>query len=144
MSDSTRQNPVTPAAEDTAPARSCVDNRLRNGTIGGNPTSAPRCGAKNRRGVPCMGAAMRGKKRCRHHGGRSTGPKTATGLARIVAAHSKHGAYGAEFGALLAQLRRIRAEAAALTAQHVAARRDAKARTTAVPVNDSRHEKDQS
>ena len=144
MSDPRGQDPVTPAAEDGAPARSCVGNRLRNGTIGGNPASAPRCGAKNRRGVPCMGATLRGKKRCKHHGGASTGPRSAAGLARIVAAHSKHGAYGAEFGALLAQLRRIRTEAAALTAQHVAARRDAKARTTAVPVNDSRPEKDQS
>ncbi len=135
MSDSTRQNPVTPAAEDGAPARSCVGNRLRNGTIGGNPASAPRCGAKNRRGVPCMGATLRGKKRCKHHGGASTGPRSAAGLARIVAARSKHGAYGAEFGALIAQLRRIRVDAALLTAQHIAAQRDAKACATAAPAN---------
>ncbi len=144
MSDSARQDPVAPAAEDAAPARSCVGNRLRNGTIGGNPASAPRCGAKNRRGVPCMGAAMRGKKRCRHHGGRSTGPKTAAGLARIVAARTTHGGYGAEFGALLARLRRIRAEAAALTAQHLAAQRGAKPRAAAMaPGNDNQHEVEQ-
>ncbi len=34
----------------------------------------PRCGAKTRRGTPCQSPAMRGKKRCRIHGGLSTGP----------------------------------------------------------------------
>ena len=32
-----------------------------------------RCGAKTRRGTPCLKAAIKGKKRCRNHGGRSTG-----------------------------------------------------------------------
>jgi hypothetical protein len=31
--------------------------------------SCPRCGAKTRRGSPCQSPAMRGKKRCRLHGG---------------------------------------------------------------------------
>ena len=35
---------------------------------------APRCGATNRRGEPCQSPAIRGKTRCRLHGGRSTGP----------------------------------------------------------------------
>lgn len=35
--------------------------------------NAPRCGAKNRQGNPCQLPAMRGKKRCRLHGGKSTG-----------------------------------------------------------------------
>lgn len=30
---------------------------------------APRCGAKTRRGHPCRAPAIRGKKRCRKHGG---------------------------------------------------------------------------
>lgn len=34
---------------------------------------APRCGAKNRQGKPCQSPAMRSKKRCRLHGGLSTG-----------------------------------------------------------------------
>ena len=34
---------------------------------------------------------MKGKKRCKFHGGSSTGPKTAEGKARIAAAHWKHG-----------------------------------------------------
>jgi hypothetical protein len=34
--------------------------------------------------------------RCRMHGGRSTGPRTAEGLARLTAAHTVHGCHGAE------------------------------------------------
>lgn len=30
---------------------------------------SPRCGAKTRRGTPCQAPAVRGKKRCRMHGG---------------------------------------------------------------------------
>jgi hypothetical protein len=35
---------------------------------------APKCGAKTRKGTPCQSPAIRGKKRCRMHGGRSPGP----------------------------------------------------------------------
>lgn len=35
--------------------------------------AAPRCGAKNRAGGACQGPAMRGRKRCRLHGGLSPG-----------------------------------------------------------------------
>jgi hypothetical protein len=31
--------------------------------------SSPRCGAKTRSGEPCMAPSVRGKKRCRMHGG---------------------------------------------------------------------------
>ena len=31
--------------------------------------SSPRCGAKTRSGKPCLAPAVRGKKRCRMHGG---------------------------------------------------------------------------
>jgi hypothetical protein len=34
---------------------------------------ATRCGAKTRQGHPCKAPAVRGKARCRMHGGRSTG-----------------------------------------------------------------------
>jgi hypothetical protein len=34
---------------------------------------APRCGAKNRAGMPCQSPAMKDRKRCRIHGGASTG-----------------------------------------------------------------------
>ena len=30
---------------------------------------SPRCGAKTRRGTPCLSPAVKGKKRCRMHGG---------------------------------------------------------------------------
>ena len=34
---------------------------------------------------------MKGKARCRNHGGKSTGAKTAEGLAKLSALHWKHG-----------------------------------------------------
>lgn len=46
----------------------------------------PACGAKNRKGQPCANKAMSGRRRCRFHGGLSTGPKTPAGRARIAAA----------------------------------------------------------
>jgi glucans biosynthesis protein len=36
--------------------------------------AAPRCLARTRRGTPCQLPAIRGRKRCKLHGGRSTGP----------------------------------------------------------------------
>jgi len=38
----------------------------------------PRCGARTRQGRPCRMAVVElGKRRCKFHGGLSTGPKTA-------------------------------------------------------------------
>ena len=42
--------------------------------------------------------------KCRMHGGASTGPKTAEGRARIAAARTIHGAYGAEMRATQARV----------------------------------------
>jgi len=50
-----------------------------------------RCQATNRRGTQCGKPAMKGKSKCRNHGGRSTGPKTPEGIERIRAALWKHG-----------------------------------------------------
>ena len=50
-----------------------------------------RCLAKTRRGTPCQKAALKGKTRCRLHGGLSTGPRTLEGKARAAEAHTKHG-----------------------------------------------------
>ena len=50
-----------------------------------------RCGAKTRAGHPCKKAALKGRERCRNHGGASTGPRTEEGRARIAAAQTKHG-----------------------------------------------------
>jgi len=44
----------------------------------------PDCGACTRKGTPCRAKAVEGKKRCRMHGGLSTGTKTAEGRARIA------------------------------------------------------------
>jgi len=69
--------------------------RLRNGNTGGDFTKAPRCGAKNRRGMPCQCPAM-SHGRCRLHGGKSTGARTAEGIARIQLAVTKHGLFTKE------------------------------------------------
>lgn len=53
-----------------------------------------RCTAKSSRtGVQCGRPALKSSKtqKCQFHGGRSTGPKTADGKARIAAAHTVHG-----------------------------------------------------
>lgn len=47
----------------------------------------PLCGAKCRDGHPCQAPAVSANGRCRLHGGLSTGPKTAEGLARIQASN---------------------------------------------------------
>jgi len=64
----------------------------------GNPNLAlvPRCGARTRAGCPCRAPAISGKLRCRMHGGRSTGPRTAEGMARLRAARTTHGGYSAD------------------------------------------------
>jgi ribosomal protein L32 len=54
-----------------------------------------RCGARTRAETSCRSPAMRNG-RCRMHGGLSTGPTSPEGLARIVAARTVHGGYGAE------------------------------------------------
>jgi hypothetical protein len=44
------------------------------------------CGAKTRNGEPCRRAPVANRRRCRNHGGASTGPRTAAGKAQIAAA----------------------------------------------------------
>ncbi len=46
----------------------------------------PLCGARTRSGSSCMKKAEAGRRRCRLHGGASTGPRTAEGKARNAAA----------------------------------------------------------
>jgi len=69
---------------------------LHNGNLPGDPKNAPRCGAKTRAGTPCQQPAMRGKRRCRLHGGKSTGPRTPEGLERARKAPITHGRETAE------------------------------------------------
>jgi glucans biosynthesis protein len=54
--------------------------------------NARRCGARTRRHQPCQAPAIKGKKRCRMHGGLSTGP-TPDGLERSRRARWKHGRF---------------------------------------------------
>jgi hypothetical protein len=53
------------------------------------------CGAKARQNnnQPCRQPAMLNKERCRLHGGKSTGPKTAAGKLKSAQANLKHGLY---------------------------------------------------
>jgi hypothetical protein len=50
-----------------------------------------RCGAKTKAGTPCQRAAVKRTGRCTRHGGKSTGPRTEEGRARIAAAQTTHG-----------------------------------------------------
>ncbi len=82
---STAATPAGRPAPQAASPPSAVKRR-------GNPdlNLSPRCGARTRAGCPCRAPAIRGKLRCRMHGGRSTGPRTAEGRARIAAAHTRY------------------------------------------------------
>ena len=75
------------------PARS--RKRISAETIGTmNPMhTAPRCGARTRSGGTCCAPVVRGKRRCRIHGGKSTGPRTPEGQERSRRARWKHGRY---------------------------------------------------
>ncbi len=48
-----------------------------------------RCNARTRVGYPCKLLSEPGKTRCKFHGGKSTGPKTPEGKARIAEAQRK-------------------------------------------------------
>ena len=77
-----------------------------------------RCGAKTRKGTPCQRPAYKRNGRCSLHGGKSTGPKTEDGLARLAAARTTHGKYTKEKRAaakrFAEQGRQMRAELAEL------------------------------
>ena len=80
-------------------------------TLGGR-ISCLQCSAKSKRtGVQCRAVALKGKTKCRAHGGKSTGPKTPAGKARIAAAHLVHGdatrAARAEYRAALVRLAKL-------------------------------------
>ena len=50
-----------------------------------------RCEARTRRGTLCQRPGNKINSRCKLHGGRSTGPKTGQGLARLTASKITHG-----------------------------------------------------
>jgi hypothetical protein len=59
---------------------------------GGGKILCRRCSAKSKRsGNQCGAPAERGKKVCRFHGARSTGPRTEAGRQRIALSKTQHG-----------------------------------------------------
>ncbi len=69
-----------------------------------------RCGALCRNGEPCKLRVVEGKRRCRLHGGLSTGPKTPEGRERIAQANRQRAATRAANRALLIERGRAIAE----------------------------------
>ncbi len=72
----------------------------------GDPNAAPRCGARTRAGGVCRQPAMPNG-RCRLHGGKSTGPRTAEGLRRSRTARLVHGRYSGDRSPAVRYLRMI-------------------------------------
>ena len=58
--------------------------------------SGKRCLARTRKGGQCQCPAIKGKDRCRIHGGLSTGPRTKDGKEKARQAVLKHGHYTRE------------------------------------------------
>jgi hypothetical protein len=87
---------------------------LKNGNPSGDWTKARRCGALTRRQTACQCPAIRNRRRCRLHGGMSTGPKTAAGLKWSRRARWKHGECSAAAVAERARIRALFRQARAL------------------------------
>ena len=92
----TTKPPIQDHSIDGAASRPMKDNAQWLADIGLNTRFGPdwpgkRCLAKTRRGTECQRPAITGAGRCRLHGGRSTGPRTEEGRARISATNMKHG-----------------------------------------------------
>ena len=66
-------------------------NKIGFATRFGPEWSGERCGARTKAGTPCQRPAVKLTGRCSRHGGRSTGPRTEAGRARIAAAQTVHG-----------------------------------------------------
>jgi hypothetical protein len=48
--------------------------------------SKPICGARTRKGAPCQSKLLLAGRKCKFHGGKSTGPRTPEGRAKAIAA----------------------------------------------------------
>jgi len=68
-------------------------SNLENGKIWRFGASWPgqRCEAITRKGTPCQRPGNKVNGRCKLHGGRSTGPTTKDGMARLTASKTTHG-----------------------------------------------------
>lgn len=78
---------ATLAAQDEAFAAMVMRLQARRDLV--KATRRVRCGAKTRKGMPCQVKSEPGKRRCKFHGGRSTGAKTPEGKARIAEAQRR-------------------------------------------------------
>jgi hypothetical protein len=83
------------AGSNSSPSANLNRGKLRHGNPSGDFLAAPRCGAQTRAAWPCRQPAM-ANGRCRLHGGKSTGARTESGLARVRANRLVHGARSAE------------------------------------------------
>ena len=83
------------AGSDSSTSPRSNRGKLRHGNPSGDFLAAPRCGARTRAACPCRQPAM-ANGRCRLHGGKSTGARTESGLARVRANRLAHGARSAE------------------------------------------------
>lgn len=90
---------------------------LKNGNRSGDPSAAPRCGARTRRNTACLAPAMRNG-RCRLHGGKSTGPRTPEGVARSRVGNWKHGQFSERAKAEAASIRMLLRYSRALVNEH--------------------------
>ena len=86
--DSAKCAPVRVGVGPAAPE--FIDASMRANKSGSLPAGANQarviCGAKRRRdGQPCQGLSVPGRRRCKWHGGASTGPRTHEGRARSLA-----------------------------------------------------------
>ena len=89
--DPTPADPAgSPADASGAAASPLRRGQLKNGNPSGDYLAAPRCGAKTRAGCACRQPAM-ANGRCRLHGGKSTGARTAEGQHRARTARLIHG-----------------------------------------------------
>ena len=76
-----------------------------------NLKNQPQCSAHSKRtGLICKQPCMRGKRVCRFHGGKSTGPKTKQGREHIRQANLRHGRYSKITGEHKAAIRRAKSE----------------------------------
>jgi len=86
---------------------------LKNNNPPGDPSKAPRCGAKTRQKTSCRAPAM-SNGRCRMHGGKSTGPKTPEGRKKCEMAKYRHGNFSKWMMNNRSEYRRITREARAM------------------------------
>ncbi|WP_340107794.1 helix-turn-helix transcriptional regulator [Pikeienuella sp. HZG-20] len=78
----------TIAAEE-ARAFAAIEARFRARLADERALRRVRCGARTRKGTPCSAKSIPGKRRCKFHGGLSTGARTSEGRQRIAEAQRR-------------------------------------------------------